>query len=457
MTRHFIFAVILASLLCVGSATARAAEPSLSIAAFQADVTPPLGSPLCHGSIPPARKIVDPLTARGVILLTGRKPIVLCAVDWVGIGNDANRAWRDALAEAAGTTPERVAVHTVHQHATPGCDFSVEDLLIPAGLSGEMFNVPFAREAIARTAEAVREAVQCPMPVTHIGLGQAVVDRVASTRRVLGPDGKVKYKRMSTCEDDEARAATEGLIDPYLRLVSFWDGDRPLVALMYYACHPMSDYRRGAVSTDFAGWARMLRESALPEVAHIYFNGAGGNLAAGKYNDGAARRRFELAMRLADAMERAWDAVEQYPIVAGDIHWKVLPVSLPLRPGWTEEQFLQVLNDPDAKRGERVWSARSLVWTRRCKRGDKIDLTCLQIGKASIIHLPGEPFVEYQLAAQQMRPDRFVCVAGYGDYGPGYICTAIAYGQDGYEDSRVSRVGPEVEQVLKDAIRRLLE
>jgi len=455
--RHFVFAAIAASLLGIGSATVRAAEPALSIAVFHADVTPPLGSSLCNGNVTPAKKIVDPLTARGVILLTDRKPIILCAVDWVGIGNDANRAWRDALAEAAGTTPERVAVHTVHQHDTPGCDFSVEELLVPVGLSGAMCNVPFARKAIARTAAAVREAIHRPKGVTHIGLGKAVVDRVASTRRVLGPDGKVKHKRMSTCKNDKARAAPVGLIDPYLRLVSFWDGDRPLAAVMYYAVHPVCNYRRGAVSSDFAGWARMLREATLPEVAHVYFNGAGGDLAVGKYNDGAVCRRFELAMRLADGMARAWDAVEKHPVAAGDVNWKVLPINLPLRPGWTEERFLQILNDPDAKRRDRVRSARDLTWVRRCKRGDKIDLTCLQIGKASILHLPGEPFVAYQLAAQKMRPDRFVCTAGYGDYGPGYICTAIAYEQDGYEDGRVSRVGPEVEQVLKDALRRLLE
>ena len=38
----------------------------------------------------------------------------------------------------------------------------------------------------------------------------------------------------------------------------------------------------------------------------------------------------------------------------------------------------------------------------------------------------------------------------------GYIGTAIAYGQGGYETSEVSRVGPEVEPVLMNAMRNLL-
>jgi hypothetical protein len=71
--------------------------------------------------------------------------------------------------------------------------------------------------------------------------------------------------------------------------------------------------------------------------------------------------------------------------------------------------------------------------------------------------MPGELFVEYQLAAQKMRPDLFVAMAAYGDYAPGYIGTEIAYGQGGYETSdRASRVAPHVEGVLMAAMETLL-
>ena len=73
-----------------------------------------------------------------------------------------------------------------------------------------------------------------------------------------------------------------------------------------------------------------------------------------------------------------------------------------------------------------------------------------------MLHVPGELFIEYQLAAQRMRPDDFVAMAAYGDLGPGYIGTEISYSQGGYETGVVSRVAPQVEQVLMDAIKRLL-
>jgi hypothetical protein len=72
--------------------------------------------------------------------------------------------------------------------------------------------------------------------------------------------------------------------------------------------------------------------------------------------------------------------------------------------------------------------------------------------------MPGELFVEYQLAAQRLRPDLFVGMASYGEYAPAYIGTAVSYGQGGYEtqpDS--SHVAPESEGILMRAVAQVLD
>jgi len=86
----------------------------------------------------------------------------------------------------------------------------------------------------------------------------------------------------------------------------------------------------------------------------------------------------------------------------------------------------------------------------------KVDVSCLTIGSVKILHLPGELFVEYQLAAKSQRKDLFVTMAAYGDNGMGYIGTAAAYEEGGYETGDPSLVGPGSEKVLMDAISRLL-
>src|SRR5690606_11555096 len=216
-------------LIWVGCSTELWPADDLAIATFSVDATPPIGSPIAYTL---AERIDDPLSARGIVIFSSEAPIVLCAVDWIGIANGGLDAWRSALADAAGTTVDRVAVHTLHQHDAPRCDFTAESLLAERGLGGKMFDPDFAREAIARASERIRDAVSSARrPVTHVGFGRARVEKIASTRRLLGPDGKVEHVRFSSCKDPEVRALPEGTIDPWLRLVAFFDGDRPIASL----------------------------------------------------------------------------------------------------------------------------------------------------------------------------------------------------------------------------------
>ncbi len=115
---------------------------------------------------------------------------------------------------------------------------------------------------------------------------------------------------------------------------------------------------------------------------------------------------------------------------------------------------MALLNNTSAQPRDRVRAAIDLVWARRVK---PIELSCLKLGPAYVLHMPGELFIEYQLAAAAMKPDATVCMAAYADYAPGYIGTRVAYTQGGYETSYVSRVGPDVEKVLTDAMRELLK
>jgi hypothetical protein len=52
-------------------------------------------------------------------------------------------------------------------------------------------------------------------------------------------------------------------------------------------------------------------------------------------------------------------------------------------------------------------------------------VACLQLGRARVLHLPGELIVEYQLAAKAARPDLFVAMAGLWRLRTRYIGTAL--------------------------------
>lgn len=438
-----------------GVGTAASAEP-LRIGTFQLDGTPPAGSPLCDGLVQPVATVADPLSIRGVVLLGAGKPIVLAAFDWAGISNSGYDAFRTAVAQAVGTDADRVAIHSLHQHDAPGCDFDAEAILAQHGLAGAMFNVADARQKLADTAAAAKRAAENAEPFTHIGLGKAKIEQVASARRVVGPNGKIKFTRTSATRNAEARAEPEGVIDPFVQVLSFWSGERPLAILSYYATHPMSHYGKGEVSADFIGLARNAHERETG-VFHAHFNGGGGNVTAGKYNDGNPANRALFTERVRSGLQAAWKATKKTPIAAADVSWTVEGVTLPVSPRYLDHAATErSIDDPALTVGQRVQFARHLAFAKRMAAGHKIPLQLLQLGDVRVLHMPGELFVEYQLAAQQMRPDAPVLMAAYGDYGSGYICLQRSYDEGGYESGPVSRVAPEVEEVLMSAMRRLL-
>ncbi len=456
-TRILFCAVLLALVAGRTPAAEVAADPGsagLRLATFDIDVTPPIGS---HMAYDPVTNVWDlTLRARGLVLLGVEKPIVLCAVDWIGIANEGHDAFRNALAEAAGTEPGRVAIHTLHQHDAPDCDFGAEQVLNEAKIDALNYNGDFPRQVIGRLKKAVQESLEHAKPITHLGLGKAEVFKVASNRRVPGTNGTIRTRYTAT-KDPALRAEPEGTIDPMLTLISFWNGTQAVALVSHYATHPQSYYRTGVPNPDFPGVARFFRQLALPTALHVHFNGAGGNVGAGKYNDGAPQNRLILAERVADGMKRALESTKLEPITAAEVKWAVEPVTLPPAKDLALETLQAQLKGRDASFFLQGGSSK-IAWLRRCQTGHKIDISCLTLGRARIVHLPGEPFVEYQLAAKAMRPDLFVAVAGYGDYGPGYIGTAIAYEEGGYETTKgASNVAPEVEGVLMAAIKKLLD
>ena len=456
MTRWLATAALAA--LCLapwssGAALGDEAKP-LKAGVFSIDASPTVGEPLAYD---PTKGTLHPLSLKGVVLIGDDKPIVLGAIDWIGVANDGHRIFREALAEAAGTTADRVEIHALHQHDAPACDPSANAILEPYGIQGEFFDMALFRDVVARGAEAVKKAVAEARPVSHVGLGEGIVEKVASNRRVMGPDGKVAHVRWSSCKDPAVIAAPEGTIDPKLKMVSLWEGDKPIAVMTFYATHPQSYYRTGLANPDFPGIARDQRQEATG-VPHIHFNGAGGNITAGKYNDGSTENRQILADRVKAGMDKAWEATVKSPTTAADLGWGSIPVALPVDPRLDEKALEATVANEDAPARQRGNAARDLAWVRRCKNGETINISCLRLGdKARVLHMPGELFIEYQLAARDLRPDLFVAMAAYGDYGPGYIGTKKSYSEGGYEtQAHVSRVAPEVEDALNAAVADLL-
>ncbi|MEE3371516.1 MAG: hypothetical protein VX346_19445 [Planctomycetota bacterium] len=429
-------------------------NPQMQLAVFNAEITPPLGDGVGVGFMRETLSVEHPLYARGVVLRDAGGTYVLCAVDLCGLCNDSYDLFRKKIAVAAETIPSRVAVQSLHQHTAPVYDANARKLLYPDEPQKLALGLQFADHSAARIANAVRKSRKSFQQVTHIGTSKAKVERVASNRRVPQPDGSL-LTRSSSTQDPQLQAAPEGVIDPWLRTVSFYNAGEPIVQLHYFATHPQSFYGDGRVTWDVPGIA-LERLQQGTGITQIYFTGCGGNVAMGKYNDGTRAVRASLVDRLYDAMARAAKAGgNKQPVTP--IRWKTTSVQFPLRSDrpFSVKAQQEILASADSSFGRRLKAAMLMAWIERVQSGGAVEFSSLAIGDVRLLHLPGEPFVQFQLAAQRFAPTKFVAVAGYSECAMWYIGEDGIYtDRGGYEQSWAFS-GP-CQQLMETTIRDLL-
>ena len=447
----FLLPLLFAVSLGGNSVAAQRDATPLRVATFQCDVTPPPdGHPLIW--VTPVKEVETPLLAKGIVLDDGSARYVLMAIDWCGLCNSSHRLFREKIAAAAQTDIANVTVHSVHQHTAPYTDGDAQKLLDEFDDPPNYVDFDFLDEVSDRVGAAVRKSLDEFQVFDSVGTGQAKVDRVASSRRIPAGNGKV-ISRMSSTTDPKLQALPEGRIDPMLKTVTLAHGDKPRVRLHYYATHPQSFYGDPRACSDVPGFARE-KLQRKEGVFQIYFTGCAGDVAMGKYNDRTKRARSELTERLYASMEASVAATRFKPL--DEIRWFSVPLRLPPRtdPGYTLADNRAKMADLKLNTIARIRAATRVAFTERID--EPIDLGVLWLGDVPIVHLPGESMIEFQLFAQQLKPDGFVAVAAYGDLGPGYICTEKSFSEGGYEPT-ASRAGMKSEWVLKKAIKELLE
>jgi len=103
----------------------------------------------------------------------------------------------------------------------------------------------------------------------------------------------------------------------------------------------------------------------------------------------------------------------------------------------------------------RLRPAFKLACLRRVQRGDPFILSALRLNAMTTLHLPAEPFIEFQLEAQAIRGAEPVAVAAYGDAGPWYIPTRAEFPAGGYEVD-YAFLAPGTADQIREALNGML-
>ena len=455
-------------------------EPLLELAVIHADLTPEPGDAACVGFMPKISTIEHPLELRGLLFRkntgTAVELYVVAALDYCGLCNSSDDLLRQRLAVAAGTTPDHVALQSLHQHTAPVLDLDAAKLLHAEKPELWRAHELFIERMAARAATGAKAAVAKLQPVTRIIASQAKAQRVASNRRIVLPDGSI-VSRLSASKDPKLQEAPEGLIDPWVRTLTFLNGETTLAQTHYYATHPQSFYGDERISWDVPGIARQRLQDETG-VFQIYFNGCGGNIAMGKYNEGTRAAREELSERLYQAMKAAASVADpkmatvkkskslDTPHVVHDVRlaevnekqisWDVAPVKfVPREDGEFQKDRARDLIRAEQNFSSRLKASMATVWFNRLRAGHRVGISRLRIDSIQLIHLPGEPFIEFQLFAQQQAPESFVCVAGYGECGIWYYGPDRIFSDRGGYEQTWSFAEP-CEELVQQSLAKLL-
>ena len=404
---------------------------------------------------------LDSLEARVIALDDGTTAAAIVSVDLLGLDAAFVARIRDVAAQASSIPPGNVMVVCSHTHAGPAIQ-----------TAGEL---PVDREYLGwlerRLGDAVGEAAASMAPVT-VGAGEGRADFNVNRRR-RWPDGSVGGANPSGAVDHRVRVlrldrayapdAPGTLGDSVLP-----QGD-PVAVLFSFACHSTvlmsANYR---YSGDYPGAARRFIESAYAPSGTIaaFLPGCFGNARPhlldpnGGFRGGSDHELKVLGRILGSEVVGVAERLECEP--ADDMAVASREVVLPYS-HVPDEAELRAVADPD----DLGWAEGLLEVMERdggLPDHETGEVAVLRLGRHWIVTTPGETLIEIGWSIERglaelglADPGRadMTLALGYANGNSGYLCTAAAMFEGGYEPGRAYKYylrpgpfAPEIEPTL---------
>lgn len=380
------------------------------------DITPDVsGGFLISGHTRTVHEVRDPLRAGVLILDNGETKAAIVTMDTVAAWDDMVKLTRERIEEETGVPAANILIATSHNHSGSGFD--------PESAWG--------RELIDKLGSAAKQAADSLRPVT-VGYGEDKISFGVNRRKVI--DGRAVF-----------RLNPDGPNDPRVKVLRFDDGESltPLAVIMHAVCHPCfftwgdkgtPPYPNGypKLSADFPGEAQSFIEMCYGgQTSALFLQGCAGDIRPNLPG---------FPYRCADEADIQWAGRDLGSAVVRTLAANVTREQLKHRPDF---YAIRVANAHVSLPGkvERLTA----------------ELQAMKIGPYLLLTMPGEPMVEYGFRLEKAIADRAIpIIVGYANGNLGYIATAEAHKEGGYEPN-TSRLLPEAEDIILDELGRLTD
>lgn len=418
------------------------------------NITPPVGVDLSGyaGRPGPSAGINDDLYARALVLEEDGAWAAILSLDVLALTAEQVDRIRGCASKLCRVPGENIMIACSHTHAGPAT--------VPLRRCGTP-DLEYVERLVALSAETIALAASGMLPVS-VSAASACCD-LGMNRRLRTDDGRVLLA-----------PNPEGPVDPEVSVI-FFEFEDSTALIFNYACHGVC---LGAdnvlISADWMGAAAARIEEKIDGPA-LFLQGCAGNI------NPRLRGSPEEMVEAGEMVAGAVLAASEHALPRANIRIRVanrrfvLPLQpLPLRDELKtiEERLAESLDQAveggasargvELLRAELDWCREALKARREMPQGIKIRIQAIGIGPVTIVALPAEPFVEIGLRIKSLREN--VMAAGCANGNVGYIPTAAAFSEGGYEVESgykvysLQMISPESERlVVENALAAIAE
>lgn len=432
----------------------------LRAGAAACDITPKAGTHLggTIGVLRDARVLAERLYARALVVESGSHKLCFVQPDLEIVTKKWLDRIRAAAKERCGLAEEAVMVHLPQTHSTP-----------PLGnfiLGDDLPNVPPKLEylrgsqseycdfAVERIIESIVQANERLSPV-QAGVGRAVRDDLAFNRRGITREGGIVMPWMFSGQSRPLGptniAYLEGPADPEIGVFCLRSDDLCMQAmLLYFTCHPVNVFATDThmVSPDWHGaWCARMQETHGAGCTPLVLNGCCGNINPWPaFEPDFVPDHRRMGRALAETSDKIIAGLEFKAAAKIDTRRRI--ISLPLRtpaPADLAEARKMLADHPlplwnagsNPSQVSNEWMDAAMLMSVEMERERRpefpYEIQAFRIGDTAFVGLPGEPFVEGQLAIKVRSPFPYTFVAHNTAEYAGYIAPPHSYARGGHE------------------------
>ena len=431
----------------------------------QANITPPLGTPLGgYGQVENrlAETMLDPLYATCLAIRDGGDIYLLYNMDALRTEEDWVAEIRFRVNNTLGVPKENIMVMSTHSHSSP------------EQRSGMVKNMTW--DIYMKGAVEAAEKAVADMAPAKLSVGSTMVDNMNFVRHYIMNDGTYSGSNFGSTLSGYKGHATEG--DKELRAVKIdREGDKSDIAICNWGAHPCftGGTDKLEISADYVGVTRWtLKKETGMELFFIL--GAAGNQNATSYMESEATGHDNnsygeaLAGHIVTALENAKEIGNSgVEILKKDVVYEVQRGSADPDTLAKCREVAEVWNKSGRAAGNAlatkygfhsVYHASAIISnSSRVLPEDTIELFVTRIGDLAIVHAPYEMFSNSSLYIKENSAfGENTLIATMSNKGWGYFPTAEAYAYGCYESFGayfVSGVAEHVADVYLEMLTQL--